>query len=288
MADETRREYLRRILRVLVYLQEHLDESLPLEDLARIAHFSPFHFHRIFRGIVGEPVMEHVRGLRLERAAGRLKAGDEAILRIALDAGYDSHEAFTRAFGSQYGCSPSELRRRQRELLEEVREARAASAGKSLDVRVERFAPLRVLSVRHTGSYDQVGSAWRMLMMWAGMSGLIGAGAEMIGVPHDDPDSTPPDKLRYDACVTLASDATAPLDSTGIIGQMELTGGDYAITTHRGPYDRLGETYLRLMGNWLPGSGHEARDAPALEVYRNSPLDTAPQDLLTDIRLPLV
>ena len=98
MKSETQQTYQERILKVLVYIQNHLDETLSLEELAGVAHFSPYHFHRIFRGMVGESLMEHVRRLRLERAAHRLKFTDSPVTRIAFEAGYETHEAFTRAF----------------------------------------------------------------------------------------------------------------------------------------------------------------------------------------------
>jgi len=69
MRAETEQSYKERVLRVLMYIHSHLDETMSLEDLAGIAHFSPFHFHRIFRGMTGESVKEHIRRLRLERAA---------------------------------------------------------------------------------------------------------------------------------------------------------------------------------------------------------------------------
>ena len=114
MKPDTERDYKERILKVLIHIQEHLDEPISLEDLGRVAHFSPFHFHRVFRGMVGESVKEHVRRLRLERAAHRLKFGEEAVTRIALDAGYETHESFTRAFKSLFGESPSETIRRSK------------------------------------------------------------------------------------------------------------------------------------------------------------------------------
>ncbi|MFH1417502.1 MAG: AraC family transcriptional regulator, partial [Planctomycetota bacterium] len=110
MKSQTEHDYRQRILRVLVHIQGRLDEAMSLEDLARIAHFSPYHFHRIFRGMVGESVKEHVRRLRLERAAFHLKATDQPVTRIAFDAGYEAHEAFTRAFRAMFGESPSGFR----------------------------------------------------------------------------------------------------------------------------------------------------------------------------------
>ncbi len=80
MHEQTRQAYKERILQVLVHIQTHLDHPLPLDELAGLAHFSPYHFHRVFRGMVGEPVKEHVRRLRLERAAHRLRFSDQPII----------------------------------------------------------------------------------------------------------------------------------------------------------------------------------------------------------------
>lgn len=102
MKTKTQQEYEERILRVLIHIQTHLDHALDLAELASLAHFSPYHFHRIFRGMVGEPVKEHIRRLRLERAAFHLKATNQPVTQVAFDAGYETHEAFTRAFRAMF------------------------------------------------------------------------------------------------------------------------------------------------------------------------------------------
>src|SRR5262249_17541879 len=114
MRPSTPEDYQRRILKVLVHIQSHLDEDLALDELARISSFSPFHFHRVFRGMVGEPVKEHVRRLRLERAAHRLRFTGQPVTDLAFEAGYETHEAFTRAFKSMFGESPKEFRANHR------------------------------------------------------------------------------------------------------------------------------------------------------------------------------
>src|SRR5215207_5728954 len=110
--EETVSLYRERILRVLQHLQEHLDRDLSIDELARLASFSEFHFHRIFREIVGEPVAEHVRRLRLERAALELYYTERPIKQIAADVGYGSHEALTRAFVTQFAATPADYRAR--------------------------------------------------------------------------------------------------------------------------------------------------------------------------------
>src|SRR3970040_2078034 len=94
--------YPARIQRVVDYLAVHLDEALDLETLARVAHFSPYHFHRIYRGLLGETVNDTVRRLRLHRSAIDLLDRDLGIDRTARRAGYDSQTAFTPAFRAEY------------------------------------------------------------------------------------------------------------------------------------------------------------------------------------------
>ena len=104
-----------------------------------------------------------------------------------------------------------------------------------------------------------------------------------LGISHDDPDVTPADKIRYDACISV-DESFQPEGEVGVQG---IEGGEYAVVTHRGPYEKLSETYAWICGKWLPGSGRELRPTPGFELYRNSPQDTAPEDLVTDIHLPL-
>ena len=96
---------------VLSYVQTHLDDELTPHRLAQVACFSEHHFHRIFRAVVGESVMDHVRRLRLERAAFQIKTSRVSVAAIALDAGYGAQEAFTRIFQAYFGLSPRIYRR---------------------------------------------------------------------------------------------------------------------------------------------------------------------------------
>jgi AraC family transcriptional regulator len=144
--------------------------------------------------------------------------------------------------------------------------------------------PIRVAFMRHVGPYSGVGNTWDKLLPVLGKEGLLGGGAMLLGICHDDPDVTPPEKIRYDACVSVDEGFT-PFDDIGV---QVIAGGDYARTTHFGPYNRLGTTYTRLLGQWLPRSGRELRPAPCFEVYLNDPQGTDPEDLLTDIYAPLL
>ena len=297
MKPVTPDDYKRRILRVLVHIQNHLDEDLSLEDLASISHFSAFHFHRVFRGMVGEAVKEHVRRLRLERAAHRLRFTGQPVTEIAFDAGYETHESFTRAFRAMFAESPSEFRVSHRVVaygsspsgvhfvsegrLEDFRSAPPSAT--PLSTRVQNLSVIRVAFVRHVGAYDQVGGAWDRLMTWAGSRGVFRGAPTLFGIVHDDPEITPPERMRYDAAIAVTNDIAAEDD----VGLQSVGGERYVVVTHRGPYETIGDTYARLCGEWLPGSGAELLHAPTLEFYRNSPRNTAPENLITDIHMAL-
>ena len=138
--------------------------------------------------------------------------------------------------------------------------------------------------LRHRGPYDQVGATWAKLTAWAGPRGLFGPAMRFLGIAWDDPQITPPDKLRYDAAITVSR----PVEPEGEIGVTEIAGGEYATLLHKGPYETLGLSYAALLGAWLPASGRELRDAPCFELYLNSPQTVQPRELLTVIHAPLV
>ncbi|MCA9319306.1 MAG: AraC family transcriptional regulator [Planctomycetes bacterium] len=294
---QTLHDYSKRVLKALEHAQRHLDDDLSPERLARVAAFSPFHFQRIFRGLVGESVMEHVRRLRLERAARRLTRGRATVTAAAMGAGYESHEAFSRAFRRHFGCSPSSYRRERAEQpLPEVpsavhfRDDHIALALRpstiippGFPVIIESRPAQRVAYLRHTGPYEDCSKAWDQLGMWAARHGHFGSSSQMLGLCHDDPEITEPHQLRYDACLSL----DAPFETEDDIGQKTIAGGDFAVVRYRGPYEGLSAVYQHLIGSWLPRSGWEPVDGPCIEVYWNDPESCVAEDLETDVCLPL-
>jgi AraC family transcriptional regulator len=293
--NATQQDYQERLLRVLEHIHAHLDSNCDLDELAAIACFSPYHFHRIFTGMVGESVKAYIRRLRMERAAAQLKTSKSEVIQIALDAGYETHEAFTRAFKSSYGAAPSKFRSQPNRVIQIASPSRIhwdqpldsfrpnRSGLRFMKVEIKTIPSRRVAFVRHVGPYNNVGIAWEKLCSQLGKDGWVGGDTLFIGVCYDDPDVTPPEKIRYDACITV-NDQFQPV---GDVGVQVLPGGEFATTTHTGPYEALSKSYSRLMGQWLPRSGRKLGTNPGYEIYLNSPENTAPKDLLTDLYVPL-
>ncbi len=281
LKEITKLDYAKRMDTVLEYIQDHLDDELPLYRLADIACFSQYHFHRIFTGMVGESVKSYIRRLRLERAAGKLKQTDAAVTMIAFDAGFETHEAFTRAFRKIFGVSP--LCYRKASKVDLHKKTKNYWKESTMNVEIVTMEAMDVVFVRHIGPYDMCGAAWEKLCQWAAPKGLMQPGVTFLGLSYDDPQVTPPEKLRYEACIEVIP----PVEVEAPVGLKHIKAGRYAMGTHLGPYDRLAETYAMLCGQWIPQNGHEIDDRACAEIYRNNPEDTQPEDLITDIYIPL-
>jgi AraC family transcriptional regulator len=156
-----------------------------------------------------------------------------------------------------------------------------------IDVRIESREPCTVACVRHVGPYSDVGQAWQKMMKW-GWSKIAFGKADSFGLCYDDPDITEDQRVRYDACIVVAEGARV---KDGIELQ-SLEGSDYVVARHDGPYATIGETYARLFARVvtapIDGLQWNLGDPPSLEVYLNDPRKTKPEDLKTEIWMPVL
>jgi AraC family transcriptional regulator len=270
-----------RIYRVRDYIHTHLDEPLDLDRLADIACLSRFHWHRVYRGLMHETAVQTVRRLRLQRAAFDLASTTLDLDAIAARAAYATPTAFSKAFAASYGQPPATFRKagQHSAILLAVQQEDAMAFPVEL-----RALPARpALGLVHEGPYMEIGRSFDRLMRAVSAAGLMPNVRGSFGRYIDDPDLVPAEKLRSHACVFL--------DTPGLmvagLEPFDAGGGDYAVLRFKGPYAGLGAAYDWLCGTWLEQSCREMTDGPILEVYLNTPMDTAPQELLTEICLPL-
>ena len=275
---DNRDDYAARIERVINHVAEHLDEELDLERLARIACFSPYHFHRIYHAMQGETARDTVRRLRLHRAALELIAGDVPIERIARRAGYASQAAFTRAFRSSYGLPPG---RYQGGAV--VARTHLERSQNMYHVEIVHSPRIHVASLAHQGDYSAIGKTFDRLIGLAGAANLFRPDVRSFGIYHDDPSSRPAAELRSEACIQ------APDDWVGRdpMRAVDIGAGRYARIEHVGPYAELQRAYSWLYGIWLPSSGEETADRPCVEEYLNDPRQVPAHELRTTVWLPL-
>jgi AraC family transcriptional regulator len=239
--------------------------------------------------MVGETALEMHRRLRLERAASRLST-DTSVTEIAFEAGYETHEAFTRTFRRAYALSPSEFRARRTS-----RTALTTKSGvhyrigsltfmgdKTMEATIETMSEMTVAALRHLGPYNRINETFaRLGPLAAPLMGV--AGVKMIAIYHDDPESTPAAELRSDAGLVVPTGTPIP---AGLTSQT-IAGGRYVKTIHRGPYETLGDTWANLMGGWIPKHDLRIARGTSYEIYRNDPSNAKPEDLITEIYVPL-
>jgi AraC family transcriptional regulator len=281
---ETLHDYHERLNRVLVFIDQNRSGELSLDRLANVACLSPCHFHRIFRAMVGEPLGQYVQRVRLEIAVVQLQTSTRNVLEIALDAGYESAAAFTRAFEQRFGLAPTECRASHRfELRVRAAQLKLSDTTNMITHEFRQWPSTQVAFVRHTGPYASVGAAWQKVCSFAAARQLLGPKTRYIGISHDFPNLTASEQLRYDACVTLDREA-AP---AGEVGVKTIQAGRYAVFLQCGPYENFNATYDAIYRDWLPSSGEQLRDQPSFELYLNTPENTPPAELRTEIWLPL-
>ncbi len=271
------------ILPLLVYIQANLDGDLSLTALGRKARLSPTYLHRLFKAVVGETPKEYIERLRLEQSAFRLAIQDGTLLEIALDCGYRNHETFTRAFARRFGQPPQAYRRRIRRAIPAAKRDRPELPYALSTTRVVRFRDIDLAFIRHTGPYETVPQdLFDELNDWALTQGVPGPWI-WLGIGHDAPTTTTPDRLRFDAALVVPG----PITPCGRIGHQVLAGGDFAVTKHSGPLATLADAYAEILPRVLALPRHRLVGLPAVEIYHTPGVNLAQPLHHTDICLPV-
>ncbi len=275
--------HIQRMNRVIQFIDETLDLEVSVSSLAKMAFYSEYHFHRIFRAYVGESVYAYRKRLLLERAVKFLQYTDKSVTEIAFDSGYDNHSSFNKAFKKFFKHSPTEVR--QNKIKFEKYNFPQLHEGLKMKAEIVDLDDVRVIAARGVGNFDVVAAdAWGRIMKFAYGNGLMKGEVRRFGITHDDPNVTDLDKIRYDACLDLDVDISAQAG----LKKMTIAGGKYAQFLHKGSYDELGNTYNYAFNKWLPDSGYQLRLVPCFDLYLNKdPRRTKPENLRTLVHLPI-
>ena len=268
-------EYAQRIDRVIDYLRGNLDRQVKLEELAKVACFSEYHFHQIFSAVSGETLNNFTNRLRLEKAARLLRYSDKSLTDIALDCGFSSSATFSRAFRSGYDTSPSQFRKsgeiKKSKICKELfpkdeyglpmsaEEKRAAFPVRLIDVPERQVAYIRV-----TNAFEgnRVLAALKTMIEWAKSQDIFSQGI-LFGMTVDDPHVTPKHLYRYEVC--LAS--SLPFECMEGMSKLRMPAMRYAAIRVSGDIDRVATAWDYLYRDWLINSAYEPEHAPALEVF---------------------
>lgn len=286
-------EYRRRIDLAIQFIAENLSRKLSLDDVAQASFFSPYHFHRIFHGMVGETVNDFIIRKRMELAASRIVCKSHlSITDIAEMGGFSSSANFSKAFKLYFGITPGQLR--NPESIESSKIGKLYSKyGKEFDPKsmysqfvtetghfnpdvLERLLmniktqdfnerPVAYLTAPEGYEVASIFATWDKLLAWAMANNLHDHETSRYAILHDNPMVTPVDKCRYDATVEIGPDtAVAAPFATQVI-----PAGKYAVAYYKGDGDEVSNFYMELYSQWLPNSGFEPDDFPPIAHYLN-------------------
>lgn len=281
-ASSNRNDYEKRILRVLQYIYENPMGDLSLDNLADVAAMSRFHWHRVFLGLTGETCAQAVRRIRLHLSASMLCHSELPVAEIAKNIGYPNSRSFIRVFSERYGLSPGVFRKMGH--VGPLKSNFIAGETNMFDIEIVEAPKRRLAAIFHKGPYIGIGKHFAMLGTIANTRGLWPEVKNVLGVYCDDPNAVAQSNLRSYAGYEVSDNFELMEETKELI----IKGGAYGVLHYKGPYTSMQPAYNYLFGDWLANSGRQLRDEPAYELYLNSPKDTEPAELLSDIYMPLV
>lgn len=294
MRSQSVLSYRRRINRVVAHVQAHLGADLDSHLLADVAAMSHYHFHRVFAAMTGMTPAHYVLRTRLAAAIGALRGSSAPVGQIALDCGFESGAALAKSLRREFGVSPSGARqaavdpriglglatthqphRRKTMLQATIRELPA----QQLLCATERGAVNNDMSATAQRAFGRLFPAAQALGLMPRMTGCLAMCPDEMTSP-DDPEA------RFVAA--LSFDGPAPdLSAAPGITCETIPAGRWAVFRHVGPYNTLWQTWRAIYGDWVRVTQPVLRDAAPYELYVSDASTTAPEELITDIHIPV-
>jgi AraC family transcriptional regulator len=253
------------VQKALWFVESHLREPIALEDVASRSGVSPYHLTRAFDAVTGHSLMRYVRARRLSEAARELSQGAPDILTVALDAGYGSHEAFTRAFRDQFGLTPEQVRCRGQLANLTLMDPITMDTTPMPDLASPRFESTKPLLLAGlVARYNQETSA-AIPSQWERLQPFLGHVPKQVG------------RTAYGACYNCDEDGNFDYmcgvevgdfsDLPDGFGTLRVPAHKYAVFRQSEHISTIRRTFSAIWSQWLPESGHKPADAPTLERY---------------------
>ncbi len=292
MSPSSKTKYASRMNQVIRHIYKELSEptdgGLSLERLSAVACFSKYHFHRVFNAYYGLNIAQLIQRLKLKRASYQLAFMPEIkIIDIALDAGFENHESFSRAFKKTHQQTPSDFRSSPNwDDWSELHQIKMSHQETNMQVNTCEFPTTLLAALEHHGNPKTINQTIAEFIQWRKQSGESPLESTLtVGLAYNDPATTPDDEFRFDVCSSVAREVKP--NQYGVTTKT-IPGGRCAQITHHGSYDLMDEKIRYLYQHWLLESAEELRDFPCFFVYRNLFPQMPEHQLITDIYLPIV
>ncbi len=291
MAITQKNIYSERINGALNYVNANLDKKIAIEDLALVAHFSPFHFHRIFQSLMNESVGNYITRIKLEKASQRLSYTDKSILEISLDFGFSSTATFSRAFKKYFDSTPTQYRKNGLTINSKIckntiRESTyycPVKDEKTVVIKELEFKKIACITVFNAFEEGKALKAVNKLMDWSKKMGVFNEG-EILGMSPDDAVLTPKEKYRYLIGITVPEDF---IFEDSVIKCMRIPKSKYAVIKVSGTIDNVINSWNYLYNNWLINSDYEPNHLYAFEKFLNKKKATDWSSFDLELSLPI-
>jgi AraC family transcriptional regulator len=280
--------YQEKVKDVLNYINAHLSDNLNVKLLSEQFGISFFHFHRIFKAFLNEPLGSYINRQRLETAVNLIRYSNEPISDIAQKIGYNDCSAFSKAFSKEFGLSPQEFKSNKTVILNTHIDYKINNSGKlvsDIKPKIIQFTDKYVVFTRFIGEYgcDGFNRAWDDFLGFAIQNKILGWKPEIFSIYYDYPSDIDIENYSADFCIVTSQKVI----SSGQISCKTIPGGKYAAFRYKGPYDRLWELYETILGVWIINVDCKLRDAPIVEKYLNYSFTGNPNNFLTEIYIPI-
>jgi len=301
--NKYQKEYTHRINRVVDYIEGNINEQLSLQKISEIAHFSPFHFHRIFSVFMGETLNNFIKRKRVEKAAQALLIEQEkSISEIAYECGYNSPSVFCRNFKERFKLNAQEFRENKKDKLSKISQLKSKidksekeqqeylrnvkilnDLKMKKNIAIKDMPPLNLVYVRHIGVFDQIRFAYEKLMKWAGPRGLLNfPKTKTVTVYHDDPNITDIEKLQQSACITVDGE----IKTDGEVGNLNLPASKCVV----GHFDISVNEFEQAWNSvclWMSESGYQPGVGLPYELYYDHEGEEENLRFVLDICVPI-
>ncbi len=289
--------YTQRMNIVFTYIDENLDADLSLENIAKIAHYSPFHFHRVFKAITNEPLSIYINRKRVEKAAGLLyRKKDLTITEIYLQCGFNSASSFTKSFKKNFELSPTEFRKMNPDKyskigqLDHLKETYLRKIDELLHWRdMNTIIEIKQVPELHFVTLTQIGvqglqNAFENLMNWAGPKGLLVKSDFKMGtIFYDSFKVTDPDKVRMKVCLLTKS----AILNDGKVEGITLAPQKCIVARFEIGVQEFEKSWTSMF-MWMNENGYSKADKQPFEIYHNNFNEHPEKICIVDMHIPII
>lgn len=300
----TSEEHIKRIRKVLKFIEENLDNELSLENLAEIGNYSPFHFHRIFRGIIGETLQEYINRNRMEKSAMLLSHHkNKSLEEVFSEVGFKSNSAFSKTFKKYFGVSPSVFRKNTPEKFSKILQMNSNIGQKEVvfqqylyninqiknfmetnaKIEVKELPEMHLASVLSIG-VQNIDNAYNKLISWGISKNIFPReNVKMISVYHDSFKVTAPNKVRIHACMLLDE----PIKTDGEIFPETLPKGRHIVGSYFIGIHEFEKAWQSLF-LWMNENGYQYKRTFPFEIYHNNFKEHPEKKCRVDFCIPIL